>query len=350
MSLPMAGQVAVAWSGIPKYAAAALRHGIERLGQDVSVVATRAAVPIQGVDEVLGRQIHWIQEDEPASFAQIGIPVPKVLFITGWYVPSFLSLAHEVRRRGGVVIVMVDNCYRGDIRQALGGVVYRIRYQSLFDHAWVPGASAYKLMRSYGVPEDRISFGLYTADTKIFRVRRPIDERPLRLAFVGQFIDRKNARLVYESFTRFKAEDKLGATLVMHGSGPLRPCLPDSQAITVRDFVRPEVLAEVFNETRALVLVSQSDHWPLVVHEATSCGCALILSDAIGSLPEFQTSRNAYIVRASNASDMIEAFRWTAGLNPSELNAASADSVERASAYSHARWANTFNEICKRYL
>ena len=344
------GHVAVAWNGLPLYAAAMLRRAFDHFGEHVNVIGTRPHVPAQGMEDVLRQEVTWIVDENVAtSFASLAIPVPKVFFVSGWNLPAFNALCREVKRNGGTVVVMVDNCYRGSVRQFVGAIAYRAFFGSLFDHAWVPGESARRLMRSYGVPENKITLGLYSCDSSTFTDRRPIVQRSTRFCFVGQFIERKNPCRVHEAFCRFRAANHGDASLMMYGSGPLRKSLRETDSISVRNFAIPHDLSEALNDSRVLVLTSLVDHWPLVVHEAASCGCLLILSDAIGSIPEFAAKQNARLVRATSITDLINAFYWATRLSAVELTIGSAQSIQRASAFSVDRWAETFRALCLRY-
>ena len=344
-------RVAVAWNGLPMYAAAMLRRAFDLWGEEATVIGTKPLVPAQGMDHVLRREVIWLADEYAGtSFGRIGASVPEVLFVSGWTVPAFLSLCREVKRKGGHVVVMVDNCYRGDLRQFVGAIAYRSFLGRLFDHVWVPGQSARRLMRYYGVHEDRITEGLYTCDTSVFTAQKPIGERPPRFTFVGQFSERKNVRRVHEAFRRYHADDGRAASLVMYGSGPLREALPEADALSVHDFASPAHLASAMNESRALVLASLSDHWPLVVHEAASCGCLLILSAAIGSRPELAGDKNAKIIRATSVPELVDAYRWAATLSDADLAAGSEESIRRASMFSLDHWAQTFGILCSRYL
>lgn len=331
------------------YAASFLRQGIAATGEPVQVIATRPAVPAVGMEERLGQEVAWIDPDTAGSFAALRREPPALLFVSGWHPRAFRSLAVDVNRSGGRVVVLVDNRYRGDLRQRLGGLYFRTSLRKYYDHAWVPGASARRLMRAFGMPEDRITTGLYSADTEVFASVRPLSQRPVQFAFVGQFIERKNVRRIRDAFAAFQQAGG-AATLVMQGSGPLQSEITPADGLFIERFGEPRRLANLLNQSRAIVLPSIEDHWPLAVHEAAACGCLLILSESVGSIPEFATQANARVVRASRTEDLVEAFRWAVSLSGAALDAAGKVSEDRAAAFSPARWATLFCDLCDRYL
>lgn len=347
---PADGRVAIAWRGLPLYAAAAIARAISIGKYRIDVIGTRPDVPAHGMEDIIGQHVHWIDYDETTSFHSLGLKVPSVLFITGWSVPSFMQLAREVRRTGGSVVCMADNSYRGDVRQFVGALAFRTIFGRLFAHVWVPGSAAARLMRFYGVPASRISQGLYTADTTVFRSRTRITDRPLRFVFAGQFISRKNVVGLCEAFLQFRKKFHLACDLHLYGSGPLRAKIPSDPDIHVHSFASPQELATAFNDARCFILPSEIDHWGLVVHEAAACGTLLIVSDTTGAGLDLCTDRNSRIVPAGNTDALAEALSWAAQLSQDELLAASNESIERASSFSVPTWANTFTEICDTLL
>jgi len=243
---------------------------------------------------------------------------------------------------------MCDNSFRGDLRQVVGAVVYRLGYSRLFDHAWVPGKSGFRLMRFFGVPASRISNGLYTADTDVFRYMVPIESRPLRFLFAGQFIDRKNVLRICEAFLRFRRAIAGPCDLHLYGSGPLRDRIPVHPDLHVHPFATPTQLAAALNQARCLVLPSTLDHWGLAVHEAASCGTLLIVSHATGAAQDLCSPRNSRLVDASSIDDIVSAFRWVASLDPHDIAIASRESRLLAAAFNHESWGDTFEAICKQ--
>lgn len=341
-------RVAIAWHGLPLYAASAIAAAIGEGRRPIDVIATRPLVPAEGMEEVIRQPVMWIEAGDRPTFRSWHRAVPRVLFISGWSVPSFRSLAGEVKRAGGRVVGMVDNSFRGDLRQCVGAVAYRVLYRSLFDHVWVPGRAATRLMQFYGVPRARISQGLYTCDSSIFRHTAQLVERPCRFTFAGQLTERKNVTRLCRAFIRFHEQGGSGCELEIFGSGPLRESLPRHSAIRIHDFAMPARLAVAFNESRCLVLPSVIDHWGVVVHEAASCGMLLIVSDSTGAAEDLCAPANSRIIRADSEDDLVAAFRWAAAMSRDGLAHGSRTSLELAGAFSTRLWVEKFHGICDR--
>ena len=161
-------KIAIAWSGLPFYAARLIRAGIEKLREPIYVIGSRPRVPIEGMEKALGQPIHWIDDKQRCSWSLLKIPAPDIFIHTGWNNRGFNDLGREVRQHGGQVVSMIDNCWKNSPRQWVGAIVFRCVYRRWFDAAWVPGRSGEKLCRFLGVPADKIYQNLYGVDSVFF--------------------------------------------------------------------------------------------------------------------------------------------------------------------------------------
>ncbi len=300
-------RIAFSWNGLPQYAARQLAAASAKLGQDCLVVGSRAQVPVQGVEEALGRPVHWVEASRPTTWRELGLDVPRFFFQSGWAYPAFNSLGDEVRAYGGKVCLMMDNNWRGDLRQMLGAPWFRICQRSKFEAVLVPGKSGRRLARWYGMPDEKIFEGMYGADQQIFFNGPPLIERPRRILFVGQYIERKGCVTLAQAFADV-ANRLPGWELWMYGSGPLRSAIPEHPQIKVHDFIQPQQLSLIYRESRIFALPSSSEAWGLVVHEAVLSGCQLLLSDAIGAVPDFASPLNSRIFSPRDKSAMTSAL------------------------------------------
>ena len=307
--------IAISWYGLSQYAARLIRAFSDQVQEEVLVLGVRPQVPVRGMEAVLGHPIIWIEEmADITSWQELGLTVPEIFVQSGWACHSFNVLGKEVKRHGGRVIGLCDNNWRGDLRQLLGGVFFRFRYRRSFDAILVPGRSSSKMMRFYGMPKHRVSSGLYGADPKLFAAGPALEARPKQFLFVGQFVARKGVDVLRKAFIRVHQEHPEWR-LRLCGNGPLLKHFCDIPGMSVDAFVQPENLSEIYHEARFLVLPSLQENWGLVVHEATLCGCALLLSKAVGSGQDLATASNAILFSAGNEEAlyraMTEAITWT---------------------------------------
>jgi len=340
----MLPSTAFSWHGLPQYAARQLAAASAELGQDCPVVGSRAQVPIQGVEAALGRPVHWVEASHPTTWRELGLDVPRVFFQSGWAYPAFNSLGDEVRAAGGKVCLLMDNNWRGDLRQLVGAPWFRLCQRRKFAAVLVPGKSGRRLARWYGMPDEKIFEGMYGADPRLFFNGPPLIERPRRILFVGQYIERKGCVPLAQAFAAVAARLP-GWELCMYGSGPLQSAIPAHPAIKVMGFVQPEQLGELYRQARVFALPSNSEAWGLVVHEAALSGCQLLLSDAVGSAADFATHVNAELFKTNDFSSLVAALLKLAKVNDQGLVQAQAASVAAAQSHGPQRFASAVHTI-----
>jgi hypothetical protein len=344
------GKIAFSWNGLPQYAARLLKAAIDRFGPDCIVVGSKPSVPIEGMEEILGASLHWVDAEKPILWSDLGLPVPSIFIQSGWAYPAFSALGRAVKERGGVVIGLSDANWRGDLRQlVLGPIAFRALYRRRFDAMIVPGLQAARLMRYFGMPATRVRLGMYGADPDLFNGGAELTCRPRTFLFVGQFVARKNVLGLANAFLKF-SEASPGWTLRLCGSGEQRGLIPRDQRIVVENFVQPGELAEHYRNARFLVMPSLAEAWGLVVHEATLCGCALVLSDAVGSADDLATSANAIRFRAGSEGDLIRALHEAADFEDARLAMAETSSRTIASQFGPNRFADEVETLISELL
>lgn len=336
--------LAFSWNGLPQYAARLLAAVGQELGRPFPVIGSRPTVPVGGIEEALGWPAHWVEADRPVSWGDLGLPVPKLFFQSGWAYPAFDALGDEVRGAGGKVCLLMDNNWRGDLRQMLGAPWFRAFQRRKFSAVLVPGKSGRRLARWYGMPEERIFEGMYGADPRLFFNGPPLPERPKRILFVGQYIERKGCVPLARAFASV-ASLLPDWELCMYGSGPLKSAIPGHPQIKVHGFIQPEQLGALYREARIFALPSLVEAWGLVVHEAALSGCQLLLSEAIGSAPDFAGPDNARLFKPGDESGMAAAILELA--QTEALGVAQAASVAAASSHGPSVFSERVGRIAR---
>jgi glycosyltransferase involved in cell wall biosynthesis len=333
--------IATAWCGLPRYGAELLAAVRKRLGVEMPVVATRPHVPIKGMDEVLQNDLYWISESGHTSWKSLGLKVPDVLFQTGWRYPYFVPLGDEVRAKGGAVVGLFDNNWKGTGRQLLGGLWFRMFLRRKYSAVIVPGKSGRRLARYFGIPETHVISGLYGASKSTFNYTVPLSNRPKQILFVGQLIDRKGVRELVAAFTRFRKEYPEWRLRVM-GTGELLPLVSNVDGIDIAPFCQPHEVSVAMNSARALILPSREEHWGLVVHEAALCGCPLITSRYVGASEDLATTANALILDSVAPASIHSALCRFASISDEQLSRMSSESIRLADNFGLERCAGAF--------
>lgn len=336
---PAAPDVAIAWHGLPPYAVACVREFARRSGRRVLLIGTAADVPFESMAAIPGVDLAWVNPaDDRVSWSGLGCRIPERFCVAGWAVPAFNALARQVRAAGGKVALLMDNRWRGDLRQWIAPLAFRIRHRGHFAAAFVPGASARRYATWLGLPPERIITGLYGADPEVFFPGPPLAARPRRFLFVGRLEPRKGVQELFDAWRQVHARLP-DWELRLIGTGPLGARAAVLPRMTIGDFLQPAALAPEYRQARFLVLPSHEDHWGLVVHEAALSGCGLVLSRNVGARHDLAAARNAIIVPPRDAAGLAAGLEAAAGLSDADLDAAGAESLAVAARFSPATFA-----------
>ena len=335
-------RVVISWNELPKYAAYPISEVIKK-NPKIEIVSIKSKLPIKNLEKILNKKIYWIK-NYSLKWSDLGLKIPDIYFQAGWYKKSFSSLGQEVKNNGGKVVLLSDNSYKNNMRQKIGSIIYKIKYLNYFDATWVPGYLAAKLMKFFGVPKQRIFQGLYCSNQKIFKKGKTISKRQKTFLFVGQLIKGKGLIELLNSFQIFLNTNK-DWKLIIVGKGPLREIIPKHKNINYLGFKTPEEISKLMQKSRFLVLPTHLDQWPLVVNEATLCGCGLLITDAVGNIPEFSNSKNSIVSKISSEKSLLASLEKASKLPDTKLNKMYEESLRLSSKYVISNWVKNYNNI-----
>jgi glycosyltransferase involved in cell wall biosynthesis len=156
-----------------------------------------------------------------------------------------------------------------------------------------------QMMRSFGIPEERISMTLNTVDNdwwieQFDRVDRTqvraawgIDPAERVILFCGKLQAWKRPLDVLRAFA---AADISRSTLVFAGDGPLRSAIEAEASalglgnrVRMLGFVNQSQVPGVYRASDVMVIASDYEAFGLVVNEAMLCGCVVVASDKVGA-------------------------------------------------------------------
>ncbi len=215
---------------------------------------------------------------------------PDLILTSGWIDKGYLQVVREWAGSVPTVLIL-DNQWKGNLRQQLARIWGRFRIRPIFSHAWVPGDEQYEYARKLGFPSDRILDAFYVADTerfqKVFEQRKE-GSFPHRFIFLGRYVEHKGVMELWQAFRELKEEGRTEDwELWCCGTGELYPERPEFEGIRHLGFVQPEKVPEVMMESSVFVLPSRFEPWGVVVQEFAASGAPLLLSDAVGSATAF---------------------------------------------------------------
>ena len=169
----------------------------------------------------------------------------------------------------------------------------------LADQVLVPSSGTRDLMRSFGIPEERITLTPYCVDNEWWIEQSSrVDRNAARsswgasaattvVLFCAKLQPWKRPLDLRQAFARANFQDAL---LIFAGDGPLRGELQEqAAALGVADrvrflgFVNQTQLPALYTGADLMVLPSRYDAFGVVVNEAMLCGCPVVASDRVGA-------------------------------------------------------------------
>ena len=295
------------WEGFP-VCGLLTKKLAEEFGENLTILATRPTVPFEDLEKILDHKIIWLDDADDIWKNKEKFNDKNLIIHTGWKHKGWLKYDRYMKKNyRAKIVVLVDNRYRGDVRQFLGAIYFRLFLKKYFDAVLVPGKDGQKLMHFLGMNKKRIYTGLYGAYEEIFRERTPIENRNKEFLFVGQLIKRKSVDVLVKSFKDYKGK---GGTwnLRIIGSGPLEN-ICNGEGIILENFAQPYEIVKKMNNSRVLILPSRDDNWGTVVCEAAACGMQLITSKRVGSTSDIvKNNTNGFILPRIKQADFEKAF------------------------------------------
>ena len=316
---------------------------------NVYIVATRPTEPVKGVEVELGCKVHWIERGRSYNWQELRLPVPDLFIHTGWSAKHFMSLGDDCRRYGARVVIMIDNRWRGDIRQFIGSLYFRFFLRNKFSAVIVPGASGRKLMKYFGMEHNDIYLGMYGATTSVFPAGLPLNQRKNKILFVGQMITRKGLPEFAEALTAFMRSHS-HVVVECIGNGPLEVLIRAIPGIDYTCFQQTDYVAKAMADSRFLILPSRDDTWGVVLHEAALSGCGLLCTSNVGAHQDLVSEANGRVFQPNNATSIYESLVWASELGEETLVQVGVESQRRAQEFGPLQWTKFFKKIVDRFL
>ncbi|BDT66244.1 hypothetical protein os1_04030 [Comamonadaceae bacterium OS-1] len=331
------------WEGFPP-CGLMTKQVADIFGDRLTLLGTRPAVPFEGLEELLGHRIQWLENPDDIWGRREEFADRNFIIHTGWSHKGWLRFDRWMRQRGAKVVVAVDNSYKANLRQKLGAVWFRLWLRRHFDAALVPGHSASRLMRFLGMPADRIFTGYYGAYENIYTPGPSVLERPKEFLFVGQLIPRKGVDILLEAFSLYRRSGGTW-TLRILGSGAMKDqCQGDG--IVFEGFSQARNTAQRMRETRCLVLPSREDHWGTVVCEAAASGCLLVTSPEVGASADLVRSGiNGLIFHTMSGVSLAQALHQVSNWDNAKLEHGQKVSLGLAQGYTSAAYGAAFQTM-----
>jgi glycosyltransferase involved in cell wall biosynthesis len=211
------------------------------------------------------------------------------------YLASKLSRSAFLFGTDATTLTPLDRrMWKRPVKRLFWPVLYRLASQVI-----APSSGTRDLLRSLGIPEERISLIPYVVDNDWWKAQSArVDRNAVRdswgvdpdtavVLFCAKLQPWKRPLDLVQAFAQAGVANSL---LLLAGDGPLKEEL---EAETVRlgisnrvrflGFVNQTQLPALYTAADVMVLPSQYDAFGVVVNEAILCGCAVVASNSVGA-------------------------------------------------------------------
>lgn len=241
---------------------------------------------------------------------------PSAVLLTGLNYRYDLIAYGQAVRRGIPVWLRCETqdeaMVRSPRKSALRSAMYRAAYRAI-DRFFYIGQLNRQHYLNHGVPESKLApahyatvdrFAAMNTDTKEqlraeTRQKAGIAESDLVIGFSGKFIPKKNPLILFAMLDSLPDDLRKHTHLYFLGSGELELPMRERAEVVLKHygvktyfagFVNQSQLAAHYLAMDTLVLPSRrrGETWGLVANEAMQAGCAVIVSEAVGSGSDFR--------------------------------------------------------------
>lgn len=207
------------------------------------------------------------------------------------------------------------------------GVVEKMRRYSITraSHHFVSGTLAKEFIQNYGIEDKKISiipdavdnqkyfsyYQKYKDQKESIRKKYNISEKDFVFLYVGQFIERKNIDTIMKSFQMLHKTDK-NVKLFLVGGGIEKEKIEKfvlqnhlNDFVIIEDFLKEEELSKIYTISNALLILSESEPWGMVVNEAMCFGLPVIASSKVGAGADLIDDKSGVVVEKYKDKEIV---------------------------------------------
>lgn len=246
---------------------------------------------------------------------------PHIIYISGWMDRDYLKVTKQFKKRGVPIITAFDDIWMGTIRQRIGALIFPFYFKKFFTHAWVAGPYQFEFARRLGFKREEIIFDMLSADTNTFEVDKSKQKLVPNFIYVGNFRLVKGTDILIKAFEIYKNKYSGKWNLIVVGNGDLENGFLNNADIKIFPFSSSDQIKEIAKGAGTFILPSRHDQWGVVVHEFTSLGLPVILSENVGAKAMFLIDGfNGYTFKTSDEEDLALKMVKISNLSYSELD------------------------------
>lgn len=342
-------RIAFLWTGLSGYMNSCLKELSTRDGVElfVSHEVPRSEAPFEETQfSWISNRIEWQSQSDLDSLEdKLREFDPQIIVLPSWHIRVYRRVARAFARRCLRIMVM-DNPWRGSLKQRLGTLVAPWYVRPIADAVWLPGERQAMFARKLGFSQRTIIRGSFTCDHPAFSAiheARLVQKQPLprSFIFVGRMVASKCVDILAESYKAYRRQSSNPWPLVCCGTGPLRSRLENQEGIRLLGFIQPDEMPRVLSSAGCLILPSSFEPWSLVVHEAASAGRLILASENVGAVTHLvQPAYNGFIFGDKDTEGLAALMSSVSGMDDSQLHRMSCASHQLSEQFSPRQWAN----------
>lgn len=271
---------------------------------------------------------------------------PDLIFLGGWIHKPYLKIVKELKQR---TVLAFDNQWRGNLRQVLGCLYFRLTLKKNISHAFVAGQKQAEFAKRLGFDETNITKGLYCCDYVLFNSYANLKTKggvpfPKRFLYVGRYAKEKGVEDLWTAFIEMQNEQSSDWELWCLGKGDIKPV--QHPKIKHFGFLQPSEMAKIIENTGVFVLPSSFEPWGVVVHEYASAAFPILCSDKVGANDMFLSDNiNGFVFKAGNIAQLKEKLNKFTHMPDMELRTMAQKSSDLATKLTPDIWAEKLLKI-----
>ena len=291
---------------------------------------------------------------------------PDCVAVHGWSLPGAATALKWALDRRVPTVVMSESKW-DDSPRYFGTEMYKKQILGSVS-AGLVGAKHHKdYLAQLGIPEKGIFFGYDAVDNEYFSSAASVAAGqsdmvrqrfglPEKYFFASaRFVQKKNHSMLIAAYKEYIDAAHEPWHLVLAGDGPLSNQIRNQVVelrldayVTLAGHLSYDVLPAYYSLASALVHVSKTEQWGLVVNEAMACGLPVIVSKQSGCAPELvDENENGFLVDANDRDSIASALKKMSSLSSTERQTMSRVSEKLVAKFSPAEFGQGLYNACQ---
>lgn len=316
------------------------------------------------VDLLSGYNYEFLENvsPKPSSSYFLGCNTPQIgnritnygashIIVFGWHLKSFhqaLSFANKnsipIAVRGDSILDNKTPFYKRLIKK-----LYYPFFLNKFNSFLSVGKRNAEYLKYYGIKKGKIIFSPHAVDQEYWNSGKQNKKTCFVFLWVAKFIPLKRPQDAINAF--LKVKEMANCKLQMVGTGELleemKVLAKDCSQIEFLGFQNQSQLKDIYKNSNALLLTSDSETWGLVVNESLASKTPAIVSDVCGCVPDLIDPLKSFSYRCGDVEELASKMRDIYDLKEEKKSQLEMEITALNEKYSFASIKRSFEEFVK---